>query len=1022
MQIRYENTRLVRLLLTAVLAGILGIGVGVNTLAGEFPEIYDTEPDTKTPRLAPLAAAEQFKVPDGFKVTLFAGEPDVRNPVALTWDSRGRLWVAENYTYADRNKKFDRNLRDRVLIFEDADGDGRFDSRRVFTEQVQFLTSVEVGFGGVWLTCSPHLLFIPDANHDDVPDGAPQVMLDGFSIGTDNYHTMANGLRWGPDGWLYGRCGASSPGLIGTPGTSPDKRVPLNGGIWRFHPRTKVFEVLAHGTTNPWGMDWNDVGETFFTNTVTGHFWHLIPGAHFRRSATVDPNPYAYVLMEQHADHQHFANKLLGAEADSHGGGHAHCGLLIYSGDNWPAPYRGRMFTLNLHGRRINSDRIEREGSGYVSRHEADFAFAADLWFRGLELSCGPDGGVFALDWSDVGECHEHNGIHRSSGRIFKIAHGTPKRSESRDLAALSPIELVRLHEHTNEWYCRMARLQLLERARANVKIDAAFPELNRLIEGSAPEPTRIRALCTLNVLGGITHERKRELLRDRSEHVRVWALRFLTDELPLDTVMGRRHPQATDDLRAELLSDLTRAAREDAFGLMRLMLVSAMQRLPHASRKILAEPLLMHAKDASDHNIPIMAWYGLMPLAESAPADLARLGAVCKFPLTRRLIARRLAESIRDDTAPLDILLNAAATDAVVARDVLNGMSEGLQGLRKAPKPARWDALAGKLAADAAVGERVRELSLLFGDGRALDEVKRIALDAEAPLAARRSALQTLIESRPPDLREICENLLQVRFLNATAAKGLALFDDAAIGVKLAKSYRNFHPTDRGSVIETLVSRPTFAVALLEEIGAGRIPRGDLPAFQARQISSFNDESISKRLTEVWGQLREADDEKRQLITGLKTQLTTETLSAGDKSRGRAMYNKVCASCHSLYGEGGRIGPDLTGSGRADLSYLLDNIVDPSAVVGADFRMTIVILTDGRVLNGIVAARTERTLTLQTPTERITIEKSEIKKTRESPQSLMPEGLLQALTAEEVRDLFAYLMHPTQVPLAEGK
>jgi putative membrane-bound dehydrogenase-like protein len=1001
----------------------MSVLIAANAIAADFPEIYDTEPDTKTPRLAPLAAAEQFKVPDGFKVSLFAGEPDVRNPVAMTWDSRGRLWVAENYTYAERAKKFDRNLRDRVLIFEDTDGDGHFDSRKVFTEQVQFLTSVEVGYGGVWLMCSPHLLFIPDANHDDIPDGAPQVMLDGFGIGADNYHTMANGLRWGPDGWLYGRCGASSPGMIGVPGTPQEKRVPLNGGIWRFNPRTSVFEVLAHGTTNPWGIDWNDVGETFFSNTVTGHFWHVIPGVHFKRSASVDPNPYAYVLMDQHADHQHFASlKLVGADADTLGGGHAHCGLLFYAGDNWPDTYRGRMFTLNLHGRRINSDRIEREGSGYVARHDKDFAFSSDLWFRGLELSCGPDGGVFALDWSDVGECHEHNGVHRNSGRIFKISYGTPKRSEIRDLATLSPLELAHLHEHANEWNCRMARLQLLERVRAGLKVDAALPELNRLSENTRSEPIRIRALCTLNALGEINFDRKRELLRDRSEHVRVWALRFLTAELPLDTVMGRRHPQATDDLRTELLSELTRAAREDSSALMRVMLISTLQRLPFASRKSVAEPLLAHAEDAADHNIPLMAWYSLMPLAESLPSELAHLGAVCKFPITRRLIARRLAESIRGGTAPLDILLDAAAGDVALARDVLNGMSEGLQGRRKAPKPARWDAIAEKLSSDATVGERVRELSLLFGDGRALDEVKKIALDAQAALTARRAALQTLIECRPPELREICESLLQTRFLNATAAKGLALFDDAAIGVKLAKSYRDFHPTERGSVIETLVSRPSFAAALLEEISAGRIPREDLPAFQARQITSFNNDALNKRLTEVWGQLREADEEKRQLIKGLKTQLTKETLAAGDKSRGRAVFNKVCAGCHSLYGEGGRVGPDLTGSGRADLDYLLDNVVDPSAVVGADFRMSVVILTDGRVLNGIVAARTERALTLQTPTERVTLEMSDIKKIRESPQSLMPEGLLQSLTAEQVRDLIAYLMHPAQVPLAEGK
>ena len=162
--------------------------------AAPFPTPYDSEPDKSLPMPAAEAAAG-MRLPPGFKATVFAAEPDVRNPIAMSWDARGRLWVAENYTYAERALKFDLNLRDRILIFEDTDGDGHFDKRTVFTDEVQMLTSIEVGLGGVWVMCPPQLLFIPDRNHDDGPDGPAEVVLDGFTVPPENYHNFANGLR-----------------------------------------------------------------------------------------------------------------------------------------------------------------------------------------------------------------------------------------------------------------------------------------------------------------------------------------------------------------------------------------------------------------------------------------------------------------------------------------------------------------------------------------------------------------------------------------------------------------------------------------------------------------------------------------------------------------------------------------------------------------------------------------------------------------------------------------------------------
>src|SRR2546423_4166842 len=442
--------------------------------ASEFPVPYNTEPDPSAPMPAAEAAAK-MRLPPGFKATVFASEPDVQNPIALAWDARGRLWVAENYTYAGGKQKFDLKLRDRVLIFEDKDGDGHFDSRKVFTDDVQMLTSIEVGRGGVWLMCPPRLLFIPDRDGDDRPDSAPEVVLDGFTVPSENYHNFANGLHFGPDGWLYGRCGASCPGEIGPPGTPAAQRIPLRGTVWRYHPQRKVFEALTSGCTNPWGHDWDEHGELFFINTVNGQLWHDFAGAHFVRPHTIDPNPRAYALIDQHADHWHFDtadswSKSRDGQADAYGGGHAHVGMMIYLGDNWPAEYRGHLFTINLHGRRANQEILERQGSGYVGHHGQDFVFAADPWFRGMEISYGPVGGVFVLDWSDTGECHESTGVHRTSGRIYKITYGDPKPPQVGDLAKLSSTELVKLQLHTNEWFARQARRLLQERAAAAEK------------------------------------------------------------------------------------------------------------------------------------------------------------------------------------------------------------------------------------------------------------------------------------------------------------------------------------------------------------------------------------------------------------------------------------------------------------------------------------------------------------------------------------------------------------------------
>jgi putative heme-binding domain-containing protein len=295
---------------------------------------------------------------------------------------------------------------------------------------------------------------------------------------------------------------------------------------------------------------------------------------------------------------------------------------------------------------------------------------------------------------------------------------------------------------------------------------------------------------------------------------------------------------------------------------------------------------------------------------------------------------------------------------------------------------------------------------------------VKRIVKDGNADVNARIAALKTLIDAKDADLRKICESLLDVRSLNTVAARGLAAFDDPAVGELLVKNYRRFYPAERPAILDTLVSRPTFATALLNALAAGRIERADVTAMQARQIRAFNDEALTKKLAESWGEQRESSEDKKKLIADLKARLTKDALAKADVNAGRVVYNNVCAACHTLYGQGNHIGPDLTGSGRHDLSYLLDNIVDPSAMVAADYRMTVMTLKDGRVLSGNVSAKTQRTITLKMVGQETTVERTEIAKQEEFPVSLMPEGLLMTLNEQQQRDLIAYLQTYAQVPL----
>lgn len=550
-------------------------------------------------------AAKSMTTQNGFSVTLAASEPDVVRPIAFTIDARGRLWVAEAHTYPVRAPEG--KGKDRILILEDTDGNGTLDKRKVFMEGLNLISAIEVGLGGVWLGSAPHLLYIPLDKKKDKPAGPPQVLLDGW--GLEDTHEMLNNFRWGPDGWLYGTHGVFTHSNVGRPGATDKERTKLNGGVWRYHPTTKAFELFSEGTSNPWGIDFNDYGHSFITVCVIPHMFHAIQGARYQRQAGKHFNPYTYEDIKQIGDHVHWIGDR-GPHAGNFrsnavGGGHAHAGAMIYLGsEQWPKEYRNNIFMNNIHGSRVNVDILNRNGSGYVAKHGGDFLLTNDTWSQWLNFRYDPSGSVFAIDWYDKNQCHSSNpDVHQKTmGRIFKISHETDKWVQV-DLSKASAKELVNYQLHQNEWYVRNARLILQERGPKR----KAHKALRNILHTNPDVTRKLRALWALHVTNGLKETDLLSLLDHENEYIRGWAIQLLAEDKMLSAATLKR------------FADL---GKTDTSAMVRLYLTSAMQRITVENRWEIIEALSQRLEDKADHNLPLMLWYAFEP---AVPTDVNR-------------------------------------------------------------------------------------------------------------------------------------------------------------------------------------------------------------------------------------------------------------------------------------------------------------------------------------------------------------------------------------------------------------
>ncbi len=573
-------------------------------------------------------AALAMTLPEDFKIILAAAEPDIVRPISFTLDAKGRLWVVEGHTYpvpAEEGKG-----RDRILIFEDTDGNGTLDKKKVFIEGLNMASGIEIGMGGVWVGAAPYLLFIPLDVENDKPAGPPEILLDGW--GLEDTHEVLNNLRWGPDGWLYGVHGVFTHSNVGKPGATDEERTKLNAAVWRYHPTRHEFETFSEGTSNPWGLDFNDYGHSFITVCVIPHMFHMIQGARYERQGGKHFNPYTYDVIKNIGDHVHYlgdrgphAGNFRSAAA---GGGHAHAGAMIYlGGSKWPKEYHNTIFMNNINGARLNNDQLTRSGSGYIASHRKDFLIMNDTWSQWLNFKYDPSGSVFAIDWYDQNQCHSPNpDVHdKTMGRIFKIMHKDDKWLQV-DLNKASNMALVNYQLHENEWYVRQARTILQERG-PNPEVHDA---LKKILTNNPDITRKLRALWTLHVTQGLSEGELRTLLGNADEYVRSWAVQLIMEDKKVSQ---------------ETLKKFGAMAKTDPSAMVRLYLISGMLRLEPEKRWDVLEALVQRSEDAADHNLPLMLWYASEPLATIDAKRALQMVENSKMPNLSTFMIRRVAE-----------------------------------------------------------------------------------------------------------------------------------------------------------------------------------------------------------------------------------------------------------------------------------------------------------------------------------------------------------------------------------------
>lgn len=1029
------------------------------------------------PALSPEETRKKIQVPPGFEVRLFAAEPMVVNPVAMTWDERGRLWVVELYEYPKGAAKGAKG-RDRIKVLEDTDADGRADKVTVFADGFSLATGIALGNGGVYLGQAPHLYFLKDTNGDDKAD-SQEIVLTGF--GMEDRHELLNGFAWGPDGWLYMTHGVFTHSKVKPPagadptGHDPDGfGVQMDAALARFHPVTKKFEVFADGTSNPWGVDWNERGDAFVSACVIQHLFHMAPGGLYNRQGGTWPNPYGYV--------QDLPSKGLPAIVDFRHYRAAHAGIAIYQGDQWPAEWRGLVFLGNIHQNALNVDRLTPVGATYKAEKEStllgpagealrkktgekvekgeewrhlgpgNFFVSRDPWVRPVSNQTGPDGAMWVMDWYDKYPCYQNaqadpEGVDREYGRIWRVVWTgdqpgkavASRPSKEMDLSKLSNEQLVSLLESENSWQRRQASRLISERLRDGQDNQLVSALFNLVSPPTTQQPAkveaRLAALGACNASGLLASTNKllgmlaRIAAKDRDQVVRAWGIRFLGER--------RNPPGSQDELAlatpAQSSNVMVRAAVATAlrqYASASLTVNQATERKdvsPHEPfQHLLARPSV-----PGDTYYPHIVWMAMEPRVAADPTPFFPLlaandnsvSAYCARRVMRRIcdLSDATTRARHLDTAVSWLGDQAAKTQLATA--AVDGLLEAFKS-KGAPPTIDLAPVFAKLNSNPALAEKAQRLAAVFGDKSAARLLMAKINDPKATLEDRLKGIIAAKEAKGDAARDELLKLIQSPLGGAQAAS--PQLKSEAVRAVIALGYDNaypvvdawpqFAPMTRLAAAEALTRSTKTSRALLAGVERSIISPRDISATTRRSLANSEDKTIADNADKLLGKYRASGADKVKLIAEKRAVVLNGT---ADLKNGLEVAKRTCFVCHKMYGEGTDIGPDLTGVGRSTLDALLHNVIDPNEVIGNGFETTEVETKDGTTYTGRVVEESDTRIKLVNagPVEYV-VAKSDIAVANGKPKitkkdmSLMPEGLEQ-IPEKDFRDLMMFILNP---------